>query len=99
MVQPAPERWTPPSWDAVVRDHGARVYRLAYRLTGNKQDAEDLTQETFVRVFRSERLWVEVTALEIEANEETNAGAPFTEEWRLLQDYVRQFGEVPPLNA
>ena len=45
--------WTPPSWDQVVRDHSARVYRLAYRLTGNVPDAEDLTQEVFVRVFRS----------------------------------------------
>ncbi|WP_442914253.1 RNA polymerase sigma factor SigE [Kribbella sp. NBC_01245] len=42
-----------PSWDEIVRDHSARVYRLAYRLTGNKHDAEDLTQEVFVRVFRS----------------------------------------------
>jgi RNA polymerase sigma factor (sigma-70 family) len=45
--------WTPPSWDDVVREHADRVYRLAYRLTGNQHDAEDLTQETFVRVFRS----------------------------------------------
>ena len=45
--------WTPPSWDDVVRTHSARVYRLAYRLTGNPHDAEDLTQEVFVRVFRS----------------------------------------------
>ncbi len=45
--------WTPPSWDEVVRTHSARVYRLAYRLTGNPHDAEDLTQEVFVRVFRS----------------------------------------------
>jgi RNA polymerase sigma factor (sigma-70 family) len=45
--------WTPPSWDEVVREHGDRVYRLAYRLTGNTHDAEDLTQETFIRVFRS----------------------------------------------
>ncbi|HCU93179.1 MAG TPA: RNA polymerase sigma factor SigE [Actinobacteria bacterium] len=45
--------WTPPSWDDVVRQHSARVYRLAYRLTGNTHDAEDLTQEVFVRVFRS----------------------------------------------
>src|SRR5437762_11192830 len=48
----APE-WTPPSWDDLVRQHSSRVYRLAYRLTGNQHDAEDLTQEVFVRVFRS----------------------------------------------
>ncbi|RCW42793.1 RNA polymerase sigma-29 (SigE) subunit [Halopolyspora algeriensis] len=45
--------WTPPTWEEVVRDHADRVYRLAYRLAGNKHDAEDLTQETFIRVFRS----------------------------------------------
>jgi len=45
--------WTPPSWEEIVRDHSARVYRLSYRLTGNRHDAEDLTQEVFVRVFRS----------------------------------------------
>jgi RNA polymerase sigma-70 factor (ECF subfamily) len=43
----------PPTWDEVVRQHADRVYRLAYRLTGNRHDAEDLTQEVFVRVFRS----------------------------------------------
>jgi RNA polymerase sigma factor (sigma-70 family) len=41
------------SWEQIVTEHSARVYRLAYRLTGNRQDAEDLTQEVFVRVFRS----------------------------------------------
>ncbi len=45
--------WTPPTWDEVVREHADRVYRLAYRLSGNRADAEDLTQETFVRVFKS----------------------------------------------
>jgi RNA polymerase sigma-70 factor (ECF subfamily) len=52
--RPAPAmEWIVPSWDDVVRTHSARVYRLAYRLTGNPHDAEDLTQEVFVRVFRS----------------------------------------------
>src|SRR5689334_19544319 len=52
--QPPPAvDWVPPTWEEVVRDHGARVYRLAYRLTGNRHDAEDLTQDVFVRVFRS----------------------------------------------
>jgi RNA polymerase sigma-70 factor, ECF subfamily len=49
---PSPD-WTPPTWEEVVREHSARVYRLAYRLTGNQHDAEDLTQEVFVRVFRA----------------------------------------------
>ena len=34
--------WTPPTWEEIVREHSARVYRLAYRLTGNTHDAEDL---------------------------------------------------------
>ena len=45
--------WQLPTWEEIVRTHSARVYRLAYRLTGNPHDAEDLTQEVFVRVFRS----------------------------------------------
>src|SRR3954463_16733498 len=49
----AQDAWQPPSWDEIVSQHSARVYRLAYRLTGNSHDAEDLTQEVFVRVFRS----------------------------------------------
>lgn len=48
-----PQATTTPSWEEIVTEHSARVYRLAYRLTGNRQDAEDLTQDTFVRVFRS----------------------------------------------
>ena len=49
----AASTWSAPTWDEVVRQHGDRVYRLAFRLSGNRADAEDLTQETFVRVFRS----------------------------------------------
>lgn len=40
-------------WEHIVREHSGRVYRLAFRLTGNRPDAEDLTQDVFVRVFRS----------------------------------------------
>ncbi|WP_418958979.1 RNA polymerase sigma factor SigE [Streptomyces tritici] len=47
------QAWTPPTWEEIVSTHSGRVYRLAYRLTGNQHDAEDLTQEVFVRVFRS----------------------------------------------
>ncbi|MFI2753479.1 RNA polymerase sigma factor SigE [Cellulomonas sp. P22] len=54
MTSPTTEQpWQAPSWEQIVREHSTRVYRLAYRLTGNQHDAEDLTQEVFVRVFRS----------------------------------------------
>jgi RNA polymerase sigma factor (sigma-70 family) len=53
VVGDATAGWTPPTWEEVVEQHSARVYRLAYRLTGNVHDAEDLTQDVFVRVFRS----------------------------------------------
>jgi RNA polymerase sigma factor (sigma-70 family) len=52
-AQPQVSQWELPSWEDIVRAHSTRVYRLAYRLTGNQHDAEDLTQEVFVRVFRS----------------------------------------------
>jgi RNA polymerase sigma factor (sigma-70 family) len=50
---PADEAWVPPTWEEIVEQHSARVYRLAYRLTGNVHDAEDLTHDVFLRVFRS----------------------------------------------
>jgi len=53
LVEADPNSWTPPAWEDIVKDHGDRVYRLAYRLSGNSHDAEDITQETFIRVFRS----------------------------------------------
>lgn len=53
-VPPGPEQaWQRPTWAEIVADNSPRVYRLAYRLTGNQHDAEDLTQDVFVRVFRS----------------------------------------------
>lgn len=51
-VAPA-STWERPTWAEIVADNSPRVFRLAYRLTGNQHDAEDLTQDVFVRVFRS----------------------------------------------
>lgn len=51
--QPTQTPWRAPSWEEIVRDYSPQVYRLAYRLTGQEADAQDLTQEVFLRVFRS----------------------------------------------
>lgn len=41
------------AWEGVVHVHSRRVYNLCYRFTGRRQEAEDLAQEVFLRVFRT----------------------------------------------
>ena len=41
------------AWEDMVRTHTRRVYSLCYRFTGRDSEAQDLTQEVFLRVFRS----------------------------------------------
>jgi RNA polymerase sigma-70 factor (ECF subfamily) len=41
------------AWEDLVRVHTRRVYAIAYRFTGSDHSAQDLTQEVFLRVFRS----------------------------------------------
>ena len=44
-----------PAWEGLVRAHSRKVYNLCYRFTGRIQDAEDLTQEVFIKVFQTLR--------------------------------------------
>ena len=39
-----------PTWEDVARDHGRFLYTVAYRLTGNSDDAQDLVQEVLLKV-------------------------------------------------
>ena len=41
--------------EAAVREHARLVYRIAYSVSRNHHDAEDATQETFVRILRYRR--------------------------------------------
>jgi RNA polymerase sigma factor (sigma-70 family) len=41
------------AWEQLVRLHTRPVYALCYRFTGSNAEAQDLTQEVFVRVFRT----------------------------------------------
>jgi RNA polymerase sigma-70 factor (ECF subfamily) len=41
------------AWETLVRTYTRRVYGFCYRFTGKDSEAQDLTQEVFLRVFRS----------------------------------------------
>ena len=41
------------AWAEIVRQYSRRIYNLAYRFTCSHAAAEDLTQEVFIRVYRS----------------------------------------------
>jgi RNA polymerase sigma-70 factor (ECF subfamily) len=41
------------AWEELVRLHTRRVYGLCYRFTGRESEAQDLTQDVFLRVFRA----------------------------------------------
>jgi RNA polymerase sigma-70 factor, ECF subfamily len=38
-------------WSRLVEEHGTQLYGLAYHTLGNKQDAEDVVQDAFLRAF------------------------------------------------
>jgi RNA polymerase sigma-70 factor (ECF subfamily) len=41
------------AWEDLVKVHTRRVYAICYRFTGSDHQAQDLTQDVFLRVFRS----------------------------------------------
>ncbi len=41
------------AWDELVKTHTKRVYGICYRFTGRDNEAQDLTQDVFMRIFKS----------------------------------------------
>lgn len=41
------------SFEQLVSAHSARLIRTVWRMVGNREDAEDLVQETFVRLYKN----------------------------------------------
>jgi RNA polymerase sigma-70 factor (ECF subfamily) len=41
------------AWEGIVRLHQRRIYNLCYRFTNSADDAQDLTQDVFIRVYRT----------------------------------------------
>jgi len=45
-------RHDPHAWEAMVRTHAKRIFNLCYRFSGKRDEAEDLMQEVFMRVYQ-----------------------------------------------
>jgi RNA polymerase sigma-70 factor, ECF subfamily len=41
------------AWEALVRQFQARIYGIAYHYVGSAEDARDLAQETFIRIYQN----------------------------------------------
>jgi RNA polymerase sigma-70 factor (ECF subfamily) len=54
----------PVEFERAFRDHHAMVFRTAWRITGNAEDAEDVMQTVFLRLLRREESSGEVANLE-----------------------------------
>jgi RNA polymerase sigma-70 factor (ECF subfamily) len=41
------------AWDEIVQRYHRRIYNICYRFAGSPDDAQDLTQEVFIRMYRT----------------------------------------------
>lgn len=74
-------------FERMVHDHQDRLYALGYALTGNRHDAEEIAQDTFLRAYRAlvryppervrelkQRAWLHRIAVNVARNRFRDAG-------------------------
>jgi RNA polymerase sigma-70 factor (ECF subfamily) len=64
------------AWEELLRIHARKVYNLCYRFTGRISEAEDLTQEVFIKIFQTLRTY-----------DEAQGGFP-TWLWRVARNHL-----------
>ncbi|HLE13174.1 MAG TPA: sigma-70 family RNA polymerase sigma factor [Anaerolineales bacterium] len=83
------------AWEALVREHQQAVFRFAYLLLGDPDQAEDVAQETFLRAFRALdrfdpqrpfRPWVLSIAANLARNQRRSAGRYIAALRRLVKE-------------
>jgi RNA polymerase sigma-70 factor (ECF subfamily) len=88
-------RGEPEAWEALTRLHQQPVFRLAYLLLGDPDDAQDIAQETFLRAYyalkrfdpdRPLRPWLLSIASNLASNRRRSVGRYFA----ALQRFARQ---------
>lgn len=84
------------AWESLVEEHKQPVFRLAYLLLGDASEAEDVTQETFLRAYqrlnrfdpqRSLRPWL----LGISRNLARNRSRSLGRYWGAIERYARTY--------
>ena len=83
------------AWEALMRAHQEAVFRLAYLILGDPDDAEDVAQETFLRAWkhlkgfdltRPLRPWLLSIASNLSSNRRRSAGRYFAALTRALRE-------------
>lgn len=86
---------SPDAWESLTRSHQEAVFRLAYLLLGDPDDAEDVAQETFVRAYyalkrfdpaRPLRPWLMQIASNLAGNQRRSMGRYLRALVRLSRD-------------
>lgn len=91
------------AWEAIMRQHQEAVFRLAYLILGDPDDAEDVAQEVFIRAYRALarfdtsrplRPWLLTITSNLSRNHRRSVGRYFAAIQRFARGEIVLHGEV-----